>query len=76
MRRDSLVEAESSLFERDETVAASDDQVIQHVNIQQLPGLDDGTRNAHVVGAGRRVAGGVVVYRDDRRGQALNSRLE
>jgi len=71
----SPAEPQSPLLQR-YPPALPDDHVIQHVNVQQLAGLEDGARHGHVVGAGRRIAAGVVVDHDDGRGVAPDSRFE
>jgi hypothetical protein len=48
--------------------------MVKHVNIQQLPGLDDLLGDQDIVGRGRRVAGRVVVNDDDR-GRVVFDRL-
>ena len=45
--------------------------MIEHVDVEQLAGRDDLACHQHILGAGRGVAGGMVVDDDQRRAVAL-----
>ncbi len=66
MPRSGAVEAEAAPAQAD-VPAPADNEVVEDADVEQLAGLDQFGRDRHVLGRGRRVAGGVVVRDDDRR---------
>ena len=50
--RQSPAEPQPAFFKRNEPVAA-DDQMVEHVNIQQLAGLHQGARHGHILEMGQ-----------------------
>ncbi len=50
--------------------------MIQYINIQQFPGLDDGTCYHNIIGAGGWISAGMVVDNDQSWGISPNGRLE
>ena len=50
--------------------------MIEHIHIQELPCLDDGTRYGDVVGAGGRIPAGVIVNDDHGAGIAPDGWFE
>ena len=69
------MEPQTALLEADEA-ALADDEVVQHLDVQQLARLDEHLGQAHVFGRRGGVAGGVVVNDDDRRRVVLDGVAE
>jgi hypothetical protein len=57
-------EAEPEALEG-ESAALADDEVVELLDIEQLPGRPDLDGQRHVGRRGRRVAGGMVMHRDE-----------
>ena len=54
----------------------ADDDVVEHVHADQLAGINESSRERHVVRAWRRVAARVIVRHDDRGGVRQERSLE
>ena len=61
----SLAKSKPELLQRDE-FSTPDHQVIQHIDIEQLAGLNNGPGDGNIIRAGRGITAGVVVGDDDR----------
>ena len=54
----------------------ANDDVIEHLHAEQRAGINEATRQLNVVRAGGRIAAGMIVRQDDRRGVCEQRHLE